>query len=47
MYNLAGQSSVGQSFQQPVETMNSISVGTLNLLEAVRFLGSEIRVLVH
>jgi GDPmannose 4,6-dehydratase len=44
IYNLAGQSSVGLSFQQPVETMDSISVGTLNLLEAVRFLGSEIRV---
>src|SRR5262245_30361363 len=44
VYNLTGQSSVGLSFQQPVETMDSISVGTLNLLEAVRFLGSEIRV---
>jgi GDPmannose 4,6-dehydratase len=44
VYNLAGQSSVGLSFQQPVETMDSISVGTLNLLEAVRFLGSDIRV---
>jgi len=44
VYNLAGQSSVALSFQQPVETMDSISVGTLNLLEAVRFLGSEIRI---
>jgi len=44
VYNLAGQSSVALSFQQPVETMDSICVGTLNLLEAVRFLGSEIRV---
>ena len=44
VYNLTGQSSVALSFQQPVETMDSISVGTLNLLEAVRFLGSEIRV---
>ncbi len=44
LYNLAGQSSVALSFQQPVETMDSISVGTLNLLEAVRFLGSGIRV---
>ena len=43
VYNRAGQSSVALSFQQPVETMDSISVGTLNLLEAVRFLGSEIR----
>jgi GDPmannose 4,6-dehydratase len=40
IYNLAGQSSVGLSFGQPVETMESIAIGTLNLLEAVRFLGS-------
>ena len=44
MYNLAGQSSVGLSFQQPVETMDSVRFGTLNLLEAVPFLGSEIRI---
>jgi len=37
VYNFAGQSSVGLSFQQPVETLESISVGTLNLLEAIRF----------
>lgn len=36
IYNLAGQSSVGLSFAQPVETMESIALGTLNLLEAVR-----------
>jgi GDPmannose 4,6-dehydratase len=41
VYNLAGQSSVGLSFQQPVETMESISVGALNLLEAIRFLGCD------
>ena len=40
IYNLAGQSSVGLSFDQPVETMDSIAVGTLNLLEGIRFLGS-------
>jgi GDPmannose 4,6-dehydratase len=44
VYNLAGQSSVALSFQQPVETMDSITVGTLNLLEVVRFLGSDIRI---
>ena len=38
IYNLAGQSSVGLSFEQPVETLESISVGTLNLLEAIRFM---------
>lgn len=37
IYNLAGQSSVGLSFEQPVETLESILVGTLNLLEAIRF----------
>ena len=39
IYNLAGQSSVGLSFEQPVETLESVSVGTLNLLEAIRFIG--------
>jgi len=39
IYNLAGQSSVGLSFEQPVETLESISIGTLNLLEALRFTG--------
>lgn len=43
IYNLAGQSSVGLSFDQPVETLESISVGTLNLLEAIRFTGREIK----
>ena len=43
VYNLAGQSSVGLSFQQPVETLESISVGTLNLLEAIRFTGKPIK----
>jgi GDPmannose 4,6-dehydratase len=43
IYNLAGQSSVGMSFDQPVETMESIALGTLNLLEAIRFLGAKSR----
>lgn len=43
IYNLAGQSSVGLSFDQPVETLDSISVGTLNLLESIRFNGGQIR----
>lgn len=37
IYNLAGQSSVGLSFEQPVETLESISIGTLNILESIRF----------
>ncbi len=43
IYNLAGQSSVGLSFEQPVETMESISLGVLNLLEVVRFTGARAR----
>jgi len=43
VYNLAGQSSVGLSFELPVETHESISIGTLNLLEVIRFLDRPIR----
>ena len=43
IYNLAGQTSVGLSFEQPVETMDSITVGSLNLLEAIRFTGAKIK----
>jgi GDPmannose 4,6-dehydratase len=43
IYNLSGQSSVGLSFEQPVETMESVSIATLNLLEAIRFLKRPIR----
>jgi GDPmannose 4,6-dehydratase len=43
IYNLAGQSSVGLSFDQPVETLESIALGTTNLLEAIRFLDKPIR----
>ena len=43
IYNLAGQSSVGLSFDQPVETFESIVVGTINLLEAIRLLGRPVR----
>lgn len=43
VYNLSGQSSVALSFEQPVETMESIGLATLNLLEAIRFRAKEIR----
>ncbi len=36
VYYLAGQSSVGLSFEQPPETIQSITLGTLNLPEACR-----------
>jgi GDPmannose 4,6-dehydratase len=43
IYNLAGQSSVGLSFEQPVETLESVAIGTLNILEAIRLLKANIR----
>lgn len=36
IYFLAGQSSVGLSFEQPAETLESIVSGALNLLEIIR-----------
>ncbi len=36
IYLLAGQSSVGLSFTEPAETLESICLGTLNVLEAMR-----------
>jgi hypothetical protein len=38
IYNLAGQTSVGMSFDYPVETFDSILIGTMNLLECIRLL---------
>jgi GDPmannose 4,6-dehydratase len=38
IYNLSSQSSVALSFEQPFETIESIVLGTLNLLESIRFL---------
>ena len=43
IYNLAGQTSVGLSFNQPVETLESIATGTLNFLEAIRFINAPIK----
>ena len=43
IYYLAGQSSVGLSFEQPAETLESITLGTLNMLEAIRFLDRPIK----
>lgn len=43
VYNLAGQSSVSFSFEQPMEAFTSIGIANLTLLEAIRFLGSSIR----
>ena len=43
IYNLAGQTSVSLSFDQPIEAMDSIAIGTLNLLEVIRYLNKNIR----
>ena len=43
IYNLSGQSSVGLSFTQPSETIDSIISGTLNLLEALRSIAPKVR----
>ncbi len=43
IYSLAGQSSVGLSFEMPVETLSGIVFGTLHLLEAIRFTGRKAR----
>lgn len=43
IYNLAGQTSVGMSFEYPVETFDSILIGTMNLLECIRLLKKPVR----
>jgi len=44
IYFLSGQSSVGLSFEQPAESIESMVHGALNLLEAVRFLSRPVRI---
>jgi GDPmannose 4,6-dehydratase len=43
IYNLGGQTSVGNSFDLPVETVESIEIGTLNILEAIRIISAQIK----
>jgi GDPmannose 4,6-dehydratase len=43
IYYLAGQSSVGLSFEQPAETIQSITLGTLNILEGCRMMDKPIK----
>jgi GDPmannose 4,6-dehydratase len=43
VYFLAGQSSVGLSFEQPAETIQSFTLGTLNVLEACRMFDKPLR----
>jgi GDPmannose 4,6-dehydratase len=44
VYNLAGQSSVALSFNQPVETFESNTVAIINILECIRFTQLRLRV---
>lgn len=43
VYFLSSQSSVGLSFEQPAETLESICLGALNLMEAIRLLRKPVR----
>jgi len=43
VYYLAGQSSVGLSFELPAETLQSVVLGTLNMLEACRLADQPVR----
>lgn len=44
IYYLAGQSSVGKSFIQPFDTINSFLVGSLNVLESCRLADKDIKI---
>ena len=43
IYNLAGQSSVANSFKQPFETISSNGLLTLEILECIRNMGKQIK----
>ena len=43
IYFLAGQSSVGLSFEQPADTIRSFTLGALNMLEACRLYNGDVR----
>lgn len=43
IYNLSGQTSVGLSFAQPIITMESVAIATVNLLEAIRYVNPSIK----
>ena len=43
IYNLAAQSSVGLSFEQPIGTMEFNIISTINLLEAIRIINPKIK----
>src|SRR4051812_28022033 len=43
VYDLSGQTSVGLSYEQPAEALESSAFGTHNLLEAIRLLKRPVR----
>ncbi len=43
IYNLSGQTSVGLSFNQPVECIDSIVTANTNILESIKILNNEIK----
>ncbi len=43
IYNLAAQSYVAKSFEDPVETANITGMGVLNILEAIRYVDTNIK----
>ena len=43
VYNLAAQSFVGVSFEQPITTAEITGVGAVNLLEAIRIVNKKVR----
>ena len=43
IYNLAGQSSVSVSFEEPLQTYDSLIQGAINILESIRKLDANIR----
>ena len=43
VYNLAAQSFVGVSFEQPITTAEITGIGAVHLLEAIRIVNPEIR----
>jgi len=44
IYNFSGQSSLGVSFQMPVETLESHTLSIMNLLEVVRFINRPVHI---
>ena len=46
VFHLAGQSSVGLSFQLPVEAIESISISTLMILEAIKYYDKNIKIFI-